>query len=509
MQGIEPPFALAERYEVVERIGSGGMASVWRAHDTVLGRDVAVKFLHEHLARDPGFVERFRREALSAARLTHPNIVNVFDTGELDGVPYIVMELFTGGDLSDLLERHGPLEPDEAVDLGMQVLAALRTAHGEGVVHRDVKPGNILVQTGPETRVKVADFGIAKAAYLSGDEVTSTGRVLGSVPYLSPEQVQGEPVDARSDLYALGVVLYEALTGRRPFEGDNDIATAMLRVTTDPLPPRAVRPGISRPLEAVVQRAMARRPDDRYASADEMAAALGRIAADRTTRIPVVAAVEETGPEPEPARSFFRSWMLVPLLVLLIGGAVIAIGLVVGFLEVGGPLGVHPADDGGASNGGAVEVAEASAIDPFGSGGENDGQPGLAVDGDEATAWTTESYDANAAGTTGLRVAAKGIDKAGVGLVLELDDAVDVGAITLTTTDPGWTFELRVGDDLDALGSEEPLGQAFTVDETTGTYTLDEAVNGRYVVIWVTSVVTLEGGGGNRAVVAEAGVQAA
>ena len=139
-----------------------------------------------------------------------------------------------------------------------------------------MKPGNILVQTGPEMRVKVADFGIAKAAYLSGDEVTSTGRVLGSVPYLSPEQVQGEPVDARSDLYALGVVLYEALTGRRPFEGDNDIATAMLESATDPMPPRAVRRGYWS-LEAVVQRAMARRPDDRYASADEMAAALGRM----------------------------------------------------------------------------------------------------------------------------------------------------------------------------------------------------------------------------------------
>jgi hypothetical protein len=425
-------------------------------------------------------------------------------------VPYIVMELFTGGDLSDLLERSGPLEPDAAVDLGMQVLAALRAAHAEGVVHRDVKPGNILVQTGPDMRVKVADFGIAKAAYLSGDEVTSTGRVLGSVPYLSPEQVQGEPVDARSDLYALGVVLYEALTGRRPFEGDNDIATAMLRVTTDPLPPRAVRPGISRSLEAVVQRAMARRPDDRYASADEMAAALGRIAADRTTRIPVVPVADDPEAEQEPARSFFRSWMLVPLLVLLIGGAVIAIGLVVGFLEVGGPLGVQPADEGsGDTGGGGIEVASTSAIDPFGSGTccENDEATGNVVDGDDTTVWTTESYDANRPGTTGLRVAASGIDKPGVGLVLELEDVADVAGIVLSTTDPGWTFELRVGDDLDALGAADPVGQAFTVEDGEGTYTLDEAVSGRYVVIWVTSVVPT--GDGNRAVVAEAEVQTA
>ena len=227
---------------------------------------------------------------------------------------------------------------------------------------------------------------------------------------------------------------------------------------------------------------MARRPDDRYASADEMAAALGRIAVDRTTRIPVVPAADDADPEPEPARSFFRSWMLVPLLVLLVGAAVIAIGLMVGFLEVGGPW-ASSRRTGGGPDGGAAEVADTSAIDPFGSRGENNAATRNAVDGDDTTVWTTESYDANAPGTTGLRVAASGIDKAGVGLVLELADPIDVGGIAITTTDPGWTFELRVGDDLDALGAAEPTGQAFTVEATTGTYTLDEAVSGHYVVI--------------------------
>src|SRR5438093_3284620 len=293
MEAVAPDRRLAGRYGLEQLIATGGMAEVWRARDEVLARMVAVKILRPELADDPSLAERFQREAVAAARLGHPCIIGVFDTGHDDGTRYIVMEHFAGRSLRDILEERRQLAPDEAVAITLPVLEALGHAHGQGLIHRDVKPGNILV--GEDGRVKVTDFGIAKVAYAHGD-LTTTGAMLGTVRYVSPEQVEGGEVDGRSDLYSAGVVLYEMLTGRPPFAAQTDVATAMMRLTSDPLPPRAIRPGVPRRLEAVVTKAMARRPEDRFLSAAAMRAALERHAASgdpsATQAIPVTHPVE-------------------------------------------------------------------------------------------------------------------------------------------------------------------------------------------------------------------------
>src|SRR5439155_4909104 len=257
LEAIPPDRRLADRYILLEPVAAGGMAQVWRGHDTVLARTVAVKILRQSLADDPEFAERFRREAVAAARLSHPNIVSVFDTGMDRDSYFIVMEYVGASTVRDVLDSRGAVEPPEAAAYILPVLSALSYAHATGVIHRDVKPANILI--GEEGRVKVTDFGIAKAAFAGGD-LTTTGTVLGTVRYLSPEQVQGSQLDARSDVYSTGAVLYELLTGRPPFTAESDIATAMMRLTTDPLPPRAVRPTIPRGVEAVVLRSLARKP---------------------------------------------------------------------------------------------------------------------------------------------------------------------------------------------------------------------------------------------------------
>src|SRR5919197_4636028 len=241
MEALAPDRRLAGRYVLEDRIATGGMATVWRARDEVLARPVAVKCLRQDLTTVPHLAERFHREAVAAARLTHPNIINVFDTGVEDGVSFIVMEYFPGDTLGELIQQGGAMEPRRAVALILPVLAALGFAHHEGVVHRDVKPGNVLVSS--DARVKVTDFGIAKAVLTAAD-LTTTGQLLGTVRYLSPEQVQGSEIDARADIYATGLVLYEMVTGRPAFQAESDVATAMMRLTRDPLPPRAIRGGI-------------------------------------------------------------------------------------------------------------------------------------------------------------------------------------------------------------------------------------------------------------------------
>ncbi|MDP9389540.1 MAG: protein kinase, partial [Actinomycetota bacterium] len=272
---------LAGRYRIVRRIASGGMAEVWEGYDDVLARPVAVKVLHPHLAADASFAERFRREAVAAARLTHPGIVATFDTGTDGDVAFIVMELVRGRTLRDALTEADSLPPAVAVPIAAEVAAALEHAHQAGLVHRDIKPANILLcehdgETAPLLRVKVADFGIAKlqAQAATGGDLTQTGTVVGTARYLSPEQVQGRPPDGRSDVYALGVVLYEMLCGRAPFAADSDLATALQHVRGQPPPPRQLRSTIPARLESVVLRALAKDPADRYQSAAEMEAAL-------------------------------------------------------------------------------------------------------------------------------------------------------------------------------------------------------------------------------------------
>ena len=259
------------RYELEELVGEGGMSTVYRAYDTVLERRVAIKILHEHYSRDPEYVERFRREARAIARLAHPNVVTVIDRGEWEGRQFIVFEHVAGENLKAVIVREGPLPVDRALDLACQIARALAFAHDLGIVHRDVKPHNVLLD-GSGT-AKVTDFGIARALD-SDDALTATGTVLGTGQYISPEQANGQRGDERSDQYSLGVVTYELLTGRVPYSGDTLMAVAMRHVR-DPVPSvRALRPEVPERVDAVVARAMAKRPQDRFGSMEALAAAL-------------------------------------------------------------------------------------------------------------------------------------------------------------------------------------------------------------------------------------------
>jgi beta-lactam-binding protein with PASTA domain/predicted Ser/Thr protein kinase len=269
MQGIARDTIVDGRYRIIGRLGSGGMADVYEAEDTQLGRRVALKLLHRRFAEDAEFVERFRREASSAAGLNHPNIVQVFDRGEWDGTYYIAMELLEGRNLKQVVRDHGALDPALAVDIVLQILKAARFAHRRGVVHRDIKPHNVIVD--PEGRAKVTDFGIARAG---ASDMTETGSIMGTAQYLSPEQAQGQPVDARSDLYSIGVVLYELLTGAPPFDADSPVTIALKQVSEDPVPPRVRNPAVPAALDAVVLRALRKDPARRFQSADDFIGAL-------------------------------------------------------------------------------------------------------------------------------------------------------------------------------------------------------------------------------------------
>jgi serine/threonine protein kinase len=286
---LQPGQPIGDRYTLVGRLGGGGMADVWLADDNMLGRRVALKFLHERFAQDASFVERFRREAHAAAGLQHPNVVGVYDRGETDGRYWIAMEYVEGASLKDLIARG--LTVGESVEIVRQVLAGTKFAHERGIIHRDLKPQNVLVDR--EGRARVADFGIARAG---ASEITQTGSVLGTAQYLSPEQAQGHETDARSDLYSIGVLLYECLTGRVPFEADSPVAVALKQISEPPRRPSELNPQIPPALDAVVLQALAKDPANRFQNADQFIAALDAAEVDPSGGTALAAAVAEAPP---------------------------------------------------------------------------------------------------------------------------------------------------------------------------------------------------------------------
>jgi eukaryotic-like serine/threonine-protein kinase len=315
---------LGGRYRIERELGRGGMAKVFLGTDTVLGRTVAVKILAPQYADDDSFVQRFRREAQAAASITHPNIVSVFDTGSDDGIHFIVMEYVEGRTLAEILAGGGRILPDRAIDIAMDVDRALEAAHARGVIHRDIKPGNIMLD--PRGDVKVTDFGIARVT-TTADTVAQTAAIMGTAAYLSPEQAQGLPNDGRSDIYSLGCVLYEMVTGRPPFLGDSPVAVASKQVLEQPVPPSRLNPDVTPDLDAVILRTLAKNPANRYQSAEEMRADLERtkrglpvlatplLAAGATQVLdPPPAQATQVLPPPEPDRG--TNW--VPIVVTLV-----------------------------------------------------------------------------------------------------------------------------------------------------------------------------------------------
>ncbi|MBJ7451298.1 MAG: Stk1 family PASTA domain-containing Ser/Thr kinase, partial [Blastococcus sp.] len=337
------PQVLGERYEIGGVLGRGGMAEVHLGRDLRLGREVAVKVLRSDLARDPSFQVRFRREAQASASLNHPAIVAVYDTGEdrtaLGATPYIVMEYVEGETLRDVLRREGHLSPERAMTLAADICGALDFSHRNGIVHRDVKPGNVMIT--PQGTVKVMDFGIARAVSDSAATMTSTAAVIGTAQYLSPEQARGESVDARSDVYSMGCLLYELATGAPPFTGDSPVSVAYQHVREDPRVPSSINPEVPADLDAILLKAMSKNPANRYQSAADMRNDLLRsLAGQRVEATPVMGDAEKTAiigaapvgyddweDEDDQARRRKRRIIIAVvsvLAVLLLGGAVIA-----------------------------------------------------------------------------------------------------------------------------------------------------------------------------------------
>ena len=483
---LEPGRVLGGRYRLEREIARGGMGTVWEADDPLLARHIAVKTLDTAIGMDESIRARFRREAVTAAAVTHPNIVATYDTGEDDGVAYIVMELVHGITLRQLIDR-GALPIGEAATIAYQVADALSVAHARGLVHRDVKPGNVLVQ--PDGHVKVTDFGIAKAADSGGEELTRTGMVVGTARYLAPEQVDGRVVDERVDIYSLGLVLYEMLCGRAPFEADTDIATAVARLTAPPRPITLECPTVPTGLERVIDRALAKDPADRWPSALSLRDALAPFRTDATpptradptmpVRLPP-RRVPEHPPAPAAAATPAPRGALTPARVAL-WTVVFAVGVFAGY------LGYRAIDDQPASDAapvapvvGPLVISGVSAYDPPpGDGRENSDQVAAVWDGNVATVWSTELYKDRDVG--GL--------KSGVGLVIDLGAPKKVDHLEVLSPDTGWSAQVYASDTVpDAITGWGPPHFNGTELGTDVTMALQPQPKARNVLLWITNL---------------------
>jgi eukaryotic-like serine/threonine-protein kinase len=470
----QPGDLIADRYELEELVGSGGMSDVFRARDNQLDRRIAIKILHERYAADPEYLARFRTEARSVARLSHPNIVTVIDRGDDAGRQYIVFEYVDGENLKELVRRSGRLPVRRAIELALPVADGLAFAHQQGLVHRDVKPQNVLLSR--EGEVKVTDFGIARSLDVEHG-VTQTGTVLGTGEYLAPEQASGKPVSPATDVYSLGVVLWEMLAGEVPFRGENFVAVA-LRHVNEPVPSlREVRPDVSPRLAAAVERALAKDPARRFPSMAALAKELRACLAEGEAEAPVAendAALTLITP-PAPARARVRRRrsrgrpLGYALLALVAGGAALAAVLLFAgsSQDRGGPGG-----GGGAASGSPVKLTGVTDYDPQGNGGEYSSTAPQATDHNPSTFWKTEHYNTQAFG--GL--------KDGLGLVLDAGRSVTLKQLTVTTPTPGFVAEIQAGDTSSGPFTADSGQQ--TVNGTT-TFTLNGAT-AQYYVVWIT-----------------------
>ena len=481
----EADDVLAGRYELTEVISTGGMATVWRARDQVLARTVAVKVLHEHLARDEAFLARFRHEAVSAAGLTHPHVVSIYDTGEMEASDsmchYIVMEHCGGGTLGSLLRADGPFSSERTADVGATICEALGYAHSKGIVHRDVKPGNVLV--GDDGLLKVGDFGIAKAVS-EGSDITTTGRIMGTVAYISPEYAADQELDARSDIYSLGVVLFELVVGKTPFVEETGIATAMAHINHPPPAPRSRRAGISRALEVVILKALEKDPDDRFASAAEMREALQPLTA--STRAPVPASSTRSLPAQESSSFMNESRWILPVVGLIVAAVLLAVAAAALFDQ--GPLTDLGRGDGGSDTElSRVQLSEPADFDPDGDGTEDSNGLGEAIDGDPATGWKTDNYET-----------ALATQKSGVGILFDLGGSTDVGRIEVITPDDDLDLQILAGDSVPtSVGDLEVVAEQ---EGASGTIEFAPDTSARYWVVWITD---LPGGGPGSAQISE------
>jgi len=475
---------IAGRYELEELLGTGGMSSVFRAHDRQLERRVAIKILHEHYAQDPEYLERFRREARAVARLSHPNIVTVIDRGDDDGRQYIVFEHVEGENLKELVLRTGRLPVRRALELALGVANGLSFAHDRGLVHRDVKPQNILLSS--EGEVKVTDFGIARSLHMDHG-VTQTGTVLGTAEYLAPEQASGKPVSPATDVYSLGVVLWELLAGDAPFVGENFVAVA-LRHVNEPAPSlHERRPDVSPRLAAAVDRSLAKDPARRFPSmtafAKELGACLAEVEGDplppQEDELAMTLVTPPAHARPAPrqrrrgrTRRRGLAWFLLALIAA--GAAFAAVFLL-------GGAGHHHGGSGGGGGpaGSIVRLHGVGDYVPSGNPDTHADTAPAATDGDPNTAWITQIYGSTDFG---------GILPQGLGLVLDAGSSTKLSEVTVTTPAAGSGFTAHIGVGDSQTGPFATDSSSRTVSGTT-TFNL-QGKSGQYYVVWITQLPT-------------------
>jgi eukaryotic-like serine/threonine-protein kinase len=478
---------LSGRYRLEAKLGSGGMSTVYLASDETLERRVAVKVMHREMSDQPDQLERFRREARAVAQLSHPNVVAVIDAGEDGGYPYIVFEYVEGETLKQRIDRLGRLPVDEATAYAIEIGRGLAAAHARRMVHRDVKPQNVLID--PEGRAKVTDFGIART--LESDGLTKTGRVLGTTDYVSPEQAMGHGVDLRSDIYSLGVLLYEMLTGDVPFQAETVVGVAMKHVNEEMPDVQALRPEVSNTLAAVIERSTAKDPTRRYAS---MAAFLSDLEGALEVEVARSGAPHSQATsvlDAVPARRRLLASRTSRRMSAL--GVVLVLGAVVAALLIAALTGdTHKQVQSAPASGAPISLTRAQDFDPPpGDLDEHGTEVGMAIDGNPSTGWTTETYQ-----TTPVIQDAAG--KPGVGLIVSTAKPVTARTMTIHSAAGGWDAEIY-GSAVAAppstlAGWGDPIGsiKGANADQQIPL----DAVSAAHFLIWITklSPTSVEGG---------------